>query len=633
MKQQMSSGSVTACEISLTQPAPPSPNRLIYLALIPYALIVSLGVLHHEPWADEAQSWLLARDSTLVNLWGHLLHYEGTPGLWQTLLHLLIRAGLPYSAYGYFASVLAFAAVIVWIRYAPLPVFIRLIVPFTYYLCYQYAIIARSYALIAPLLFAVAALYPHARRRPGLMTMLLVLLAGVSAHALLLSACIWTILYGLVFLRLDRVPSSERLKFLVVGSTYSVALLLLLFCAWPATDVTFADHRGLANLVFLPEVTKAVLAGAIAGNWIVSVILLALSAPFLWRGGGLLFLLLASVSLCVFGTIVYTQIWHFGILFLVWLFAIWISAYKTRVTAPVIAALTAAIAIQCYWTASTIRYDWNHPYSGSLAAAKYLRENFGPTGRPTGGLYAIGYSSTAIQPYFPANLYSDLHGEAAQGYWDWSRRNTANDAAALFESNRRALVLVGYTDPHRRKLWADLLDLLGYGILQHFDGVTYWQTGTGESEAFDLYHKVSDVHASSSVATSNPAQAAQLLSGFYGIESGSWRWSAKNFSVLLKAPPDSNRKGGDLTLRFLVPDSQLQRLGALTLTGEANGQRFPSRTYTSSEPSVYSAHVSADALLSGFAVVNFKLDKASVNVNGDSRELGVIVMGASLGPS
>lgn len=72
------------------------PLWLIYAAASVYALLVALTVHRHEPWADEAQSWLLARDASLTDLWGRLLHYEGTPGLWQTLVHALIRLGLSY---------------------------------------------------------------------------------------------------------------------------------------------------------------------------------------------------------------------------------------------------------------------------------------------------------------------------------------------------------------------------------------------------------------------------------------------------------------------------------------------------------------------------------------------------------
>jgi len=54
-----------------------------------YILVTVAVLARHEPWADEAQSWLLARDASLYDLWTRLLHYEGTTGLWQTLLHLL----------------------------------------------------------------------------------------------------------------------------------------------------------------------------------------------------------------------------------------------------------------------------------------------------------------------------------------------------------------------------------------------------------------------------------------------------------------------------------------------------------------------------------------------------------------
>jgi hypothetical protein len=591
---------------------------LLALSGAAYATLVAFTIHYHEPWADEAQSWLLSRDASVAQLWGHLLHYEGTPGLWQTLLHALIRLGLTYSAYGFVSASLGLAAIVILLRYAPLPLFIRLLLPFTYFLCYQYAIIARSYALIAPLLFAIAVFYPQAPRRPALMTALLALLAGVSVHGFLISACIWITLYGPLLLK-----PVERSRVALAGLAYWSLLIFLLICAWPANDVAFAEHRGLSNLHLLPKVTEAGLAGAFAGYWLTSVALIALSLPVLWRGGGLAFFLLSSGAFCLFGTVVYAQLWHFGILFLAWLFAIWISAYKTRVTPPTLLALIVAIGFQCYWTATAIRYDWGHAYSGSLATAQYFRQ----AGLPPGGLYAIGYPSVAIQPYFPANIYSDYRGGT---YWDWSKRNTADDPAALFASDRRELVLVGYKVPSEKQHWADLLALLGYGLIRHFDGNTFWQTGVFESESFDLYRQTSNPRAASSVNMADPAQAAQLLGGFYGIEGGKSRWTAKNFSVLLKTPPGSERSGADLALKLYIPDVQIRSLGAMTLSAEAGGHQLPSRTFSQSNEYTYSAHVGAEGLGSGFVVLNFRLNKSSAGLNGDARELGVVVTAVSL---
>ncbi len=606
---------VTESDISANA-APPHP--LIYIALGAYALLVGLTVPRHEPWADEAQSWLLAHDATLTQLWGHLLHYEGTPGLWQTLLHALIRLGLPYSAYNFVSGSLALAAVYLLLRYSPLPLVIRLLLPFTYYLCYQYAVIARSYVLIAPLLFAIAAIYTQAARRPALMMALLALLAGVSVHGFLLSISIW------ITLQVDSSPA-ERRKRAPATVFYVCALILFIACAWPAKDVAFAEHRGLSNLHLLPQILKAGFAGGFTGHWIASFAMIALSAPFLWRGGGWLFFALASISFCLFGTIVYAQLWHFGILFLAWLFAIWISAYKTRVTLPTLLALIAAVGIQCYWTAAAIQYDWSNAYSGSPAASQYFKQ----TGLPGGGLYAIGYPTTAIQPYFSSNIYSDFHDGA---YWDWSKRNTADDPAALLASDRRELVMVGYKVPAERQHWADLLALLGYGLTQHFEGHTFWQTRIFEDESYDLYRKTSEPRATSSVNVADLAQSAQLLSGFYNVEGGRSRWTAKTFSVLLNAPPDSGRNGAELSLKLYLPDVQFRNLGPLTMTADTGGQSLPALTLSKPDEYIYPVHVPAQALASGFVVIHFRLDKSSIGLNGDARELGVVVTGVSLAP-
>jgi hypothetical protein len=604
------------------------PHWSIYLAVSAYALLVALTVHFHEPWADEAQSWLLGRDASLADLWGGLLHYEGTPGLWQTLVHALIRLGLPYSAYNFVSAVLGLTAVWLLLRYAPLPLFIRILLPFTYYLCYQYAVVARSYALVAPLLFAIAALYTQALRKPAIVTILLCLLAGVSVHGFLISVCIWLVTYAPRVLSWNKLRTAERRDLAIAGVAYWLILMLFVVCAWPASDVAFAEHRGLSNLSLFPDVLKATFAGAFTGYWLVSTALILLTLPFLWRGGGWLFFLAASAAFCLFGTIVYTQVWHSGVLFLAWLFAIWISAYKTRVTAPALLALLAAIGFQCYWTAAALQYDWTHAYSGSLAAVEYLRQ----TGLPPGGLYAVGYPATALQPYFSSNIYSDFHDGSNQGYWDWSKRNTANNQVALFYSRRRDMVLVGYTEIQVEKLWASLLDLLGYGLERHFDGATFWQTGVFERESFDLYRKTGNPRAISVVNMADHAHAPQLLTGFYGIEAGAWRWTAKSFSVLLKVPPGSERNGAELVLKVFLPDAQLQRLGAMILSADLGSHSLASHTLTQPNEYIYSAAVPAEALQSDFVVVNFRLNKAAVNVNGDQRELGVIVTAVALDP-
>jgi hypothetical protein len=131
----------------------------------------------------------------------------------------------------------------------------------------------------------------------------------------------------------------------------------------------------------------------------------------------------------------------------------------------------------------------------------------------------------------------------------------------------------------------------------------------------------------------DPNQSAQLLTGIYGIEGGKSRWTAGNFSILLKIPPNADRTGAELTLKFYLPEAQLRNLGAVALSANVGGFDLPAQTYSTPGEHSYSALVPPDKLQSGFAVVQFRLDKSSVGLNGDARELGVVVTSVGLAPA
>ncbi len=135
----------------------------------------------------------------------------------------------------------------------------------------------------------------------------------------------------------------------------------------------------------------------------------------------------------------------------------------------------------------------------------------------------------------------------------------------------------------------------------------------------------------------DPAQAAQLLSGFYDIEGKKSRWTAKNFSVLLKTPAGSERNGAELALKLYIPDVQIRSLGAMTLSADAGGHELPSRTFSQSNEYTYSVlTLGPRRLRSGFVVVarDFRLNKSSSRsqVGDAARELGVVVTEVGLAP-
>jgi hypothetical protein len=88
--------------------------------------VVGFTLQYHEKWADEAQAWLIARDLDLKTIWFHELRYEGSPGLWHTILWVAQHVfHLKYGALGYIGMAGALAGAAVLIFNAPFPRYIR----------------------------------------------------------------------------------------------------------------------------------------------------------------------------------------------------------------------------------------------------------------------------------------------------------------------------------------------------------------------------------------------------------------------------------------------------------------------------------------------------------------------------
>ena len=66
-------------------------NKIINAIYILFILSLSVFIgMHHEPFADEAQSFLIARDVNIPNFITDIARQEGSPLLWFLWMKLLI---------------------------------------------------------------------------------------------------------------------------------------------------------------------------------------------------------------------------------------------------------------------------------------------------------------------------------------------------------------------------------------------------------------------------------------------------------------------------------------------------------------------------------------------------------------
>lgn len=168
-------------------------NRSKHYALGLTCLFLVVGAFtasHHEMWRDEIQAWLLARDSTSVfNLFANL-KYEGHPGLWHLCLMPLSRITDSPVIMQMFHLLITSATVYLFVRYAPFNWFQKLLFCFGYFVIYEYAIVARNYALGMLLITVFCVLFRERYKRFIWIGCVLFLLAHTSVHALIVTIAI-----------------------------------------------------------------------------------------------------------------------------------------------------------------------------------------------------------------------------------------------------------------------------------------------------------------------------------------------------------------------------------------------------------------------------------------------------------
>jgi hypothetical protein len=386
------------------------------------ALLTTVGS-RHEAWFDEAHAWLLGRDTTLWDLLAHRLHYEGTPGLWHALLWFVSHAGLPFAYLWLVSGALVCIGAWIILTRAPFPYWLRVGIIFSYFLAYQYAIVARSYALDLVVIPLIAATFADRLRRPVLYGALLGFCANVNTHSLIISAFLFAEFLVAIWRSVNWQWANWPRAHLVGSALYVAAVGVALLQAWPAPDVSFYNQGievGRGIMVFVeafvdrPDIWSASppTVGAVIFGVLVTTVLLAPSFFLFQRTGIAVLVIAVFATLIVFAIVKYANAWHAGFLYLFWIFALWVGwgaigelgAVRRRVT---VASVAVIVFVHVFYTASASLRDIREPYSAGPATAQMLA-------RSDARIAALGFKTFAVQPWFGANAFANYRGGAPQ---------------------------------------------------------------------------------------------------------------------------------------------------------------------------------------------------------------------------
>ncbi|HYX35762.1 MAG TPA: hypothetical protein VE954_21910 [Oligoflexus sp.] len=454
-------------------------------AFLLYACLLAVGVYHHEPWFDEAQAWLLSRDSRPLDLINTYLRYEGTPGLWHFILGLAAKTGLPYTAMSIIAALFALLGVLLFLLYAPFPWPVKLLFPFSYFVLYQYAVVARSYVLLPCLLFGIAMLYPKRQEKFYGYVLLLGLLANVSLHGLIMAFCFASIDL-LTFVKARSSLNPAQRNQLILG--FSLLLGLGLLAVWQIRfpmDHSAVHPRRSYDLGFALDFTFQFISRALTEQKVLSGLVLGLSLWHFWKTGTLSLFLWPVLIMGHLFAFVYASVWHEGILFLLWIYCLWISFEKSTpvvITRPyTLATICVVLGIHISWAVTAFRNDLKNNYSAAEQVAEYLK-----TRRASSpSIYATGFHSIAILPYFDHNIFANYDHHQDGAFWDWSLKNDMQHNLDLIVLDAPDTIVHGIKT--RFSMTAQRLP--GY-IATKFTGHIYWKDRTLEEDSYVVYEKI-----------------------------------------------------------------------------------------------------------------------------------------------
>lgn len=446
-----------------------------FFVILLFVVISLLVANKHEHWSDEAQSFLLARDTSMTEIFKYM-KYEGTPPLWVLVIKLFIFLGGTYETFFILPIIFSTIGVILFEYKSNAPWYIKLLFPFTYFLIYQYTIVARSYCLIFPLLMLITIIYKDRFNKCFLFSIVLFLFMNISLHSLVIAGSFYLI-YIIESISTKKI---EKRQVLITIGILFLEFLLTVVITYPASDCSYGTGSNASLFHIISEAT-------IGSNLniyveiIISIIIFGILFFTLSWEKKINFLVIILPILFVFIFIKFLP-WHAGIMWLL-LFICLIISGQINNNMIVKVFVVFVCFVQIGWTLSSIHYDFNNRYSASGDVANYLDDYVDENKI----IYGLGYSKTAILPYFEENIFNNVLTD--KSFYIWAKDNKELSINESYNLDVDVYVISEFY-LNNYTLMQFFLESNNYRKIE-FKGNTYNKNNIYESEGYVVYEKVS----------------------------------------------------------------------------------------------------------------------------------------------
>lgn len=434
------------------------------IGLLLYTVLEILVTAFHEPGMEVLEMWQTAKTSTFFQMLTEVPKSQFSPPLWNIIIMPFAKMGLSPAAAAIPGLVISVATAALIYFYAPFKRIIRLLLPFSYFLFYQYGIASGAYHLTMLAFVLLAVTYRTGNKKTYRYILSLILLALSSSYGLLMS-------FGLGFVLLYEQCRNKETKPSVWLAVYFAAAVLITVQCVPLKAFTSANTDDILIRIlyilfsalsdgFLTNTFYAntglgadsIRYSFLAVSTVVGIVVLSLVFYFgkKKKKAGLFFV--PYLFFAAFAVIVGMGREQSGMLFFLMLFWLWVFVQDETNLSESINNLrerdkkalksTAALVIvlffgmNLYWSASAGINDIRKEYGVGPKEAAFIKENKLDS---CSILSARSYLHT-IAPYLDKAQYAGSDSKESGSVLEWKRQGQPD---------------VLYMDPKLNDIWGE----------------------------------------------------------------------------------------------------------------------------------------------------------------------------------
>lgn len=402
------------------------------VAFVCYCALLAVNVSVHSLWADEADLWVMVRETNVHDFLRYFAD-AGHPPLWFAIIFPLARLGFPPLAMQVVNA--AFAIAVAWLVFfrSPFATWLCVTFMFSMYMAFQYAVVARGYMLMILLMLLLAVSYRQRFERPWRYSVLLGLSFNSEAFlfAPVAALAVW---YGVECWRRD-----DRARFRGPALTAVILALVAVASLLPIDGLGSVDNRYRSTQHFYGAFGVNVRRGFFSvvrwrneywvekgSAWRPLVEDAELTLGYLWLGLALAIVWRTAwlgIALCwiagfygMFTFIYQGQAWHAGLIPVFLLWTLWLhretrgaptSRWQAWAGQALAVGLLLSFGIGDFLQVLVTTDTRKVPYSGGKEMAQYLRQE-----HPNEVVAsAVCFQTASMAAYLPAGTRFWIVGE------------------------------------------------------------------------------------------------------------------------------------------------------------------------------------------------------------------------------